>query len=319
MHVAIYLPPSFYSAIASTIVETLQAVNSVGASPAFSFEFLSRHSRAVSRSGIVFPAKTKPSHKMDVLMLLAGANAAIDGDARQMLRAMDEEIPHVAPLVDRAVRQDAIIAATCAAPYLLAGAGVLDGKRSTISWWLKKEASQRFPRVRWQPSRLVIRQGRLYTSGAGFAGLDLVTTLLVDLGFEKEERMVRKLMALPPSREFQSPYEMVRPADVEPFEKKLNALSKGSMQELDLAFLARRLGMSPRTMSRRFLDELQISPGKWIQAKRLETARSLLEETKLDISDVCRRVGYHDVASFSRLFSRTSGMTPGEYRKHLRA
>jgi len=319
MHVVIHLPPSFYSAIASTIVETLQAVNSLGASPVFSFEFVSRHSRARSRTGIVFPAKAKPSRKLDILVLLAGVSPDADGDARQVLRALDDELPHVGPLVDLAVQQEAVIAATCAAPYLLAGTGLLNGKRATISWWLKKEASHKFPQVRWQPSRLVVRQGRLYTSGAGFAGLDLLTTLLVDLGFEEEERRVRKLMALPPTREFQSPYEMLPTGEVEPFEKKLDQLSKGNMKSLDLAFLARRLGMSSRTVSRKFWDEFQTSPGKWIQEKRLEMARSLLEESKLDVSEICQRVGYQDAASFSRLFSRTSGMTPTEYRKHLRA
>ncbi|WP_394822460.1 GlxA family transcriptional regulator [Pendulispora albinea] len=314
MHVAFYLQPSFYSAIAAALVETLQTVNAVRASPAFSFEFVSRVPRAVSKSGIVFSARTKPSRKVDVLVLLATATI----DPHETVNLLDGELPYVTPFIDRAIEEDATIAAICAAPYFLAGAGVLDGKRSTISWWLKDATSRRFPRVRWQPSRLVIRQGRIYTSGAGFAGLDLVTTMLVDLGFAKEERMVRKLMVLPPMREFQSPYEMVLPEQREPFEKKLNAVAKGSLEELSLDFLARRLGMSPRTLARRFSEELGTSPGKWVQEKRLERARWLLEGTKLDISEICHRVGYHDVPSFSRLFSRTTGMTPGEYRKHLR-
>jgi len=315
MHVAIYLPPSFYSAIAGAIVETLDAVNAVRGSPAFTFEFISREARARSRSGIVFPSKPRPSRKMDVLVLLAGAGT----DAARSVRLLDEEIPHAAPLIQLAERQEAVLAATCGAPYLLAGAGVLDGRRSTITWWLKAEARARFPEVRWQPSRLVVRHGRIYTCGAGFSGLDLLTTLLVDLGFAKEERAVRKLMALPPPREFQTPYEMIEPGEMDPFAKKLEAIAKGHFKDLSLAFLARRLGMSPRTLSRRFEDELAISPGKWIQEKRLELARSLLEETRSSISEICQKVGYRDLASFSRLFARTTGMTPGEFRKHLRA
>ncbi|WP_394836543.1 AraC family transcriptional regulator [Pendulispora rubella] len=142
--------------------------------------------------------------------------------------------------------------------------------------------------------------------------------MLVDLGFAKEERIVRKLMALPPVREFQTPYEIADPVAVPSFEKKLNQLSKDHLRQISPAFLARRMGMSSRTLSRRFWDELRTTPGKWIQQKRLEVARSLLEESKLDISRICREVGYQDLASFSRLFSRTAGMTPGEYRKHLR-
>lgn len=315
MHIAVYLPTAFYSAIASTIVETLQAVNDVSRSQVLSFEFVSRQARAVSKSGIAYPAKTKPSRKMDVLFLLAGAFPEIS----QTLQLLDEETKQVMPLITRAHRQGAIIAATCGAAYLLAGSGLLDGKRSTISWWLKKDASRRFPRVRWETNRLIIRQGRLYTSGGGFSGLELITTLLVDLGFAKEERQVRKLMVLPPSRQFQSPYEILSPEEVHSFEKKLNRMAKEHMQKLDLLFLAQHLGMSLRTLSRKFLDELQTSPGKWIQEKRLEMARTLLEATRLTVSEICYRVGYRDLASFSRLFSKTTGMAPGEFRKQIQA
>jgi transcriptional regulator GlxA family with amidase domain len=314
MHVVVYLPSAFYSAIASTVVETLQAVNDVHGSPLFSFEFVAKHPRAVSKSGISFPAKTRPSKKMDVLILLAGLRPGI----AETLRLLDEESEHTKPLIKLAQRQGAVIASTCGAAYLLAASGLLDGKRSTISWWLKKEAGRRFPKVRWEPSRLIIRQGRIYTSGAAFSGLELITALLIDLGFAKEERQVRKLMVLPPSRQFQSPYEMPVPEPVDAFEKKLNALSKENLPRLNIEFLAQRFGMSPRTLSRRFFDEFQTSPGKWIQQKRLENARTLLEVTRLSISEVCYRVGYQDLASFSRLFAKTTGMPPGEFRRQIR-
>jgi transcriptional regulator GlxA family with amidase domain len=314
MHVVIYLPTAFYSAIASTIVETLQAVNEVSRSSTFSYEFVAQQRRPVSRSGIVFPAKTRPSRKIDVLILLAGMRS----ETSRTLRLLEEETVQVTPLIKRAQRQNAIIATTCGAAYMLAGSGLLNGKRSTISWWLKKEAATRFPQVRWEPSRLIVRQGRLYTSGAAFSGLELITTLLVDLGFKKEERQIRKLMVLPPARQFQTPYEMPIPEPVDGFERKLNAISKENLRYLDLPFLAQRLGMSSRTLSRRFLNEFETSPGKWIQQKRLETARTLLEVTQLSISEICDRVGYQDLASFGRLFAKTTGMPPGEYRKQLR-
>jgi len=140
----------------------------------------------------------------------------------------------------------------------------------------------------------------------------------VDLGLARVERQVRKLMAYPPSRQFQNPYEIAASEEVDPFEQRLNELARGRMRELSLRFLARELAMSSRTLSRRFWDELHLSPGKWIQRKRLDLARSLLEATRLGIAEVCYRVGYQDVASFSRLFSRTTGMTPGEFRRALR-
>jgi transcriptional regulator GlxA family with amidase domain len=313
MHVVVYLSSGFYAAIAATIIETLQAVNSVSGIKTFSFEFVAKQSRAVSKSGIRFKANTKPSKKIDVLILLAGAEA----EAAQTIDLLDRETKHVLPLIHQAQRQGSLIAATCGASYFLAGSGILDGKRSTISWWLKKEASRRFPAVRWEPSRMIIRQGRVYTTGAGFSGLELITTLLLDLGLSKEERQVRKIMVLPPSRQFQSPYEDSFPVAVDPFEKQLNHLSREYIRELDLQFLASRLGVSSRTLSRKFINELQTTPGKWIQNKRLEMARTLLETTRLTVSEICYRIGYQDVASFSRLFAKSTGMPPADFRRQM--
>jgi transcriptional regulator GlxA family with amidase domain len=145
----------------------------------------------------------------------------------------------------------------------------------------------------------------------------LITTLLLDLGLSKEERQVRKIMLLPPSRQFQSPYEDSFPAAVDPFEKLLNQLCRENIRELDLRFLASRLGMSSRTLSRKFMNELQTTPGKWIQNKRLEMARTLLETTRLTVSEICYRVGYQDVASFSRLFAKSTGMPPAGFRRQM--
>jgi AraC-like DNA-binding protein len=75
--------------------------------------------------------------------------------------------------------------------------------------------------------------------------------------------------------------------------------------------------MSSRTFARKFFDELQISPGKWLQQKRIDLAKTLLEETNLTISEICYRIGYDDPSSFSRLFSKATGMGPGEFRKQI--
>lgn len=311
MHFVIYLPSGFYAAIASSVVEILQAMNVLNESDVFTFEFVSKHARAVSRSAISFNARTKPSKKADVLILLTGAGAQAIPD--HSLLAV--EATRAAPFIKAAQRHGAIIAATCGASYLLAANGVLDGKRATISWWLKGEVQQRFPAVHWEPSRIVVKQGNIYTSGGGFAGLDLISILLTDLGFAKELKRVRKIMLLPPAREFQSPYEIPATEMIGSFEKQLTKLLKDNMEVMSLDFLSREMGMSSRTLSRKFREELNTSPGKWIQEKRMGIAKKLLGETKLSISEICYRVGYEDLASFSRLFSNTTGMPPGEFRR----
>ncbi len=201
IHVVIWLPTSFYSAVASTFVEILELVNNIKRAKVFSFEFVSRRSPSRSTSGILFNSRTSPSRKMDVLLLLAMPGLEVP----ELIRALDHESRYAKPIIALARKQDAIIAAHCGGCFLLADSGALDGKRSTISWWLKTEAVLRFPKVRWDASRLLIRQDRIYTCGGGFSGLELAKALLVGLGFAKEERVVRKLLLLPPARRFQSP------------------------------------------------------------------------------------------------------------------
>jgi transcriptional regulator GlxA family with amidase domain len=103
------------------------------------------------------------------------------------------------------------------------------------------------------------------------------------------------------------------------FERRLRRLTKGNIAQPDLPFLAAKLNTSSRSLSRRFAEELQITPGKWIQQQRLEAARVLLESTRLSVSEICFRIGYHDVTSFGRFFVGATGLTPGEFRKELRS
>ncbi|WP_342234529.1 GlxA family transcriptional regulator [Inquilinus sp. OTU3971] len=314
IHVVIWLPSTFYSAVAATIAEMFDLVNTIRQSETLSLEFVSRHARAATSLGVRFEAKPQPSRPMDALILLAMPGLKIP----DLLRSLEAETPHAAPLIAMARQRDAIIAAHCGASYFLASSGVIDRKRATISWWLKADALKRFPRVKWDPSRLLIRHGRIYTCGGGFSGLELARALITDLGFEREERIVRKLLVLPPSRRLQTPYEF--PLDdivptPDPFRAGIAALSREHLQTLNLAFLAEHLRLSPRTLARRFAEELQTTPGQWIQDQRMAAAKGLLEGTKLTVSEICYRVGYQDVASFSRLFSRTMGLPPGEYRR----
>ncbi len=317
VHLVIWLPTRFYSAVAATLIETLQIVNDFTGEALFSYEFVSARRSTTSMSGISLRTRLRPSRKMNGLIVLGVPGT----EPRELADALHVEARHVRPIIALARRQGARIAATCAGSYLLAESGILNEKRATISWWLKDEVVRRFPRVRWEPARLLVRHGQIYTTGAGFSGLELITTLLVDFGFPDEERRVRKLMVLPPPREFQSPYEFSM-SDVVPqadyFERRLNETAEKSLRLLSVEVLARQLGMSERTVTRRFHDELGLSPGKWIQARRLQMARALLEDTRLKISEVCYRVGYQDAPSFCRLFARTTGMTPGEFRKQIR-
>jgi transcriptional regulator GlxA family with amidase domain len=312
MHVAIHLPRLFSATIASAIAEGVQAADDVSCRESFTFEFLSLEKTATSRTGIQFPARTRPSRKMDLLFLLSGAKPDMPGS----LKLLELEYPRAKDLITVAEEQRAMIAASCGAAYFLARSGMLDGKKATIGWWMKQEAPGQFPKTTWKTSRLVIRDDRIYTSGSAFAAIELLITVLSDMGYKRQERQVRKLMAMPPMCDFDIDKGTIEGAHQSEFEQELLRDLTGDLSQLNLSYLGSKLNLSQRTLSRRFLKELRKTPGTWIQDKRLEAARVLLERTGLTVSQVCYRIGYEDVASFSRTFTRKIGMTPREYRLH---
>lgn len=312
MNIVVYLPPNFYSAIASSIAETLQAVNEIHGSNIFVTSFVSKN-KAVSRSGIIFPAKKQFLGKIDVLIILSG----ISLETKYIAAIIEKESRFAGFLVSQAVEHGAIIAGTCGASLLLAHLGMLNGKRATVAWWVKKEAMRLYPKVKWDSSRMVIYEDGIYTSGAVYAGIDLLSVLLVDLGFGKEEKQVSQLMAIPSIREFQTPYEMIiAEINPPPFEEKLNKIiQETGLVKLTIEVICSNLAMSYRTLSRKFISELFISPGKWLQHQRLEAAKLLLKETQWSIGEICYQVGYLDLPSFSRLFLKKTGLTPNEFRR----
>jgi transcriptional regulator GlxA family with amidase domain len=315
MRFVIYLPGEFYSGVASSLFEIIQVINQVKNKEVISVEFVAHEKSARSRSGVLFPARPLTNKKIDVLLVLAGLGAGLVPNED----FLDKEALKALPVIKKALKDGAIIGATCGAAYFLAKAAILNGKRATISWWLKRLAAARFPEVRWEPSRMVVRSGRIYTSGGGFSGFELLSAVLIDIGFSKEEKLVRKLMVLPPARTSQAPYEVDSIAGItdSDFIEKLERLVKKYLPELDVELLAKELHVSERTLARKFRDELSISPGKWIQEKRLNKAKMLLESGSSSIDQVCIHIGFEDLSSFSRLFKKTTGMSPTEYKKHF--
>jgi transcriptional regulator GlxA family with amidase domain len=266
VHVAIYLASDFYSAIALTAVETFQTVNELRSEAAITWEFVSSEKQAISKSGVAFTSRRKPLKKMDVLMLLAGAKPKVE----QTIDLLHRESRRARPIIELAHSQRATLAATCGAAFMLAACGLLDRKRATVAWWMKDAVARLYPQVRWQSSRIIVRDGRIYTTGAGFAGMELIRQLLRDKGFADEEQKTSKLLVLPPVRLWQSPYEIVSEhLPIDPFEKKIEDVASKDIKKLSVPFLANCLGMSPRTVARAFLRELKTSPGKWIQEARI--------------------------------------------------
>lgn len=316
MNVVVYLPENFYASVGAFVCEIFLALNAVRGRHHFDVKFISKHQKAITRSGIRFPVARREPDKIDLLVFLAGHSLNL----LDLKRELDDEIDFAKRIIKRAIRDKAVIAGTCSASLLMAKAGLLDHKRATVSWWAGAEAKRLFPQVKWDCSRIISRHKNIYTCGGVYSAMDLLTAVLVDMGYEADTRQVRKLLVIPPVRQLQSPYETeFSPGPKSEFQLRLARLVEElGVAKVDLDSIARRLVMTPKTLARRFKMEFDVTPGKWLQTVRISKAREYLEASALSVGEICDRIGYGDQASFTRLFGRVTGLTPTEYRRQMR-
>ncbi|MFF9482289.1 helix-turn-helix domain-containing protein [Streptomyces sp. NPDC014733] len=209
----------------------------------------------------------------------------------------------------------------CSGAYALAAAGLLDGRRATTHWRRAAHFAARFPRVRMDATVLYIDHGDVATSAGAAAGIDLCLHLVrADHGAGYAARVGRD-MGVPPHREggqTQFTGDAV-PRRAEPSLAPLLDWVSGRLgTRVSVAEMAARLRVSPRTLARRFTDQVGISPGQWLLAQRISAARTLLEETDLPVEAVAVRVGLSSAANLRRRFHHALGTTPAAYRSTFR-
>nr|WP_081514297.1 helix-turn-helix domain-containing protein [Nocardia donostiensis] len=223
----------------------------------------------------------------------------------------------------RAHERGARLVSVCAGAFALADTGLLDGRSVATHWAAAEELRARFPLVRVETDVLYIDHGDIATSAGAGAGIDLLLHLArTDHGAAYAGLLARQLV-MPPHREGgQAQYA---PAPVPPPRvtgDSLAALQYWISERLDqpitLADMAAEAKLSPRTLARRFADQLGISPGRWLLLQRINAARTLLEETDLSVEAVALRVGLASATNLRRRFHATLHTTPAAYRRAFR-
>ncbi|MGW2180345.1 GlxA family transcriptional regulator [Streptomyces sp. NPDC001732] len=235
--------------------------------------------------------------------------------------AMDWLPAELAAALDR-LPADARIVSMCTASYVLATAGLLDGRRATTHWNDAEHFQRAFPRVQVDADVLFVDGGRVLTAAGVAAGVDLCLHLLRrDHGSAVANRVAR-LCVVPPWREGGQAQFIERPVP-EVAQSSTSATREWALARLGrplaLAELARHAGMSVRTFSRRFRDEVGMTPGQWLTRQRVEHARHLLEVTDLPVDRIAEEAGLGTGASLRRHMSLTIGVAPLAYRQTFRA
>jgi AraC family transcriptional activator FtrA len=224
--------------------------------------------------------------------------------------------------VRAAHRRGARIVGICSGAYVLAAAGLLDGRRAATHWADAAELAARFPHVQVDPAVLYVDHGDVATSAGSAAGVDLCLHLVsADQGAAYAMRIARQ-MVMPPHREgCQLQYaELPTTGPVtDSLAPLLDWLAERLDQPVTVTDMAVRSQVSARTLTRRFTEQLGISPGRWLLDRRIAATRALLEETDLPVETIARRVGLSSAVNLRRRFHEALRTTPAAYRRAFRA
>ncbi|MFI9060995.1 GlxA family transcriptional regulator [Streptomyces sp. NPDC053429] len=231
--------------------------------------------------------------------------------------------PLPAPLLDAlaAIRPGTRIVSICTGSEVLAAAGLLDGRPATTHWVHAPEFQRAFPRVKLDEDVLFVDDGDLLTSAGVAAGIDLCLYLVrADHGTAVANRAAR-LCVVPPWRDGGQAQYIDRPVP-EPTVATTTATRAWALerlaQPLTLAELAAHARMSLRTFTRRFRDEVGMTPVQWLTGQRLDLARQLLESSDLPVDLVAHRCGFGSANSLRQHMRAALGISPIAYRRTFR-
>ena len=209
------------------------------------------------------------------------------------------------------------IAGSCTGAFLIADAGLLDGRPATTHWMFADELRRRYPAVNVIAERMIVDTGDVITSGGATAFLNLVLYLVDRFAGHDRANLAAKLLLVDGHRPSQRPYIAFGPERshgdmiVHQIQQHIDLHLDDPLRITELASL---FGLSERTLSRRFAAATGRAPRAYLQHVRIQHAMRLLELETDPIDQVRRRVGYTDSAAFRRAFKEATGLSPSAYR-----
>jgi len=297
--------------------EVLGHANDVLGRPAYQLEALGPRAPAIqTRHGLIVggirPLPRSGARLPDVA-IVAGAP----------VRPLPEVDARLVPWLRRFGPRIPALVSICTGAFVLAAAGARDGRRATTHWMFLEQLRARYPAVRVVDDGIFVKDGRVWTSAGITAGIDLALSLVEeDHGHRVAMAVARRLVLFLRRSGNQAQFSSaLRRQEKEP--PKLRDISAFVLDHADeplaVERIARRVGMSPRSLSRWCREHLGESPAELVRRLRLEEARRLLEETSLPLKDITVRTGLGDASTMWRAFTRRLGVTPAAYRQRFAA
>src|ERR1700756_100626 len=213
------------------------------------------------------------------------------------------------------------IGSICTGAFLLASAGLLDGKRAATHWKWAAELSQKFKHTTVDPDPIYIRDGNTYTTAGVTAGMDLALALVEeDLGAPMALKVARELVLYLRRPGGQSQFSTalsLQASDRKQIEEIRAWALDNLAQDLPVEKLAERAGMSPRNFARVFLRDTGITPARFVERLRVEAARRRLEESQDKLEKIATDCGFGSSQSLRRSFLRVLHVHPNDYRQRF--
>lgn len=255
----------------------------------------------------------------------AGLEALRRADVVLIPAWRDVEAVPPKPLLDaiaRAHRRGAEIVSICTGTFVVAAAGILDGRRATTHWMHVDQLRSRYPEIEVLAHALYVDDGEILTSAGTAAGIDLCLHIVRrDHGAELANEIGRR-MIVPPHRNGGQQQYIETPVGSDPAPSPIGRATGFALEHLSepltVDVLAAQAKMSTRSFARHFRDTTGTTPLQWLLAQRILLARRLLEQNEYAVEQVGRRAGLGSPANFRTQFKRIVGTTPSAYRETFR-
>jgi transcriptional regulator GlxA family with amidase domain len=306
--IAFVVSPDF-QVLGLSALTVFEVANKVVAQQAYAIELLSEHGGPVPSSA-GFAVQTQAFGAADYDTVLFGTGL-------QVVPSTPGTIAFVRRAMDSARR----VAAPCIGAFILAEAGVLDGRRATTHWAWARTLQQRFPQLKVDEDRIFITDGPVWTSAGMSASIDLALAMVEqDLGPAVTREAARNLVLYHRRGGGQSQFSAL--LEIDPRSDRIRKAVDYARQHLREALSVEQLAdvanLSPRQFSRAFRAETGQSPAKAVEHLRVEAARTLMEQGRLAMDTIAAETGFADRERMRRAFLRAYGQPPQMVRRNAR-
>jgi transcriptional regulator GlxA family with amidase domain len=234
--------------------------------------------------------------------------------------------PEIAALVRRAAAECRRICSVCTGAFVLAEAGILEGRRAVTHWEVGEEFRARYPGVKLDLDPIYIRDGNVWTSAGVTAGIDLALALIEDdLGRSMAVDIAKQLVVFLQRPGGQAQFSATLSAQTkaagresaERFRKLHSWMAENIAHDLSVPTLAAQVAMAPRSFARTYAEAMGVTPAKAVEDLRLEAAKRHLEAGEASLKVVAVQCGFGNEERLRRSFSRRYGVAPSAYRERF--